>query len=56
MYLVHTTKREVDSEIKEDRLYQTLNARLDFYCVDIERLLEICNYGLDIPKLNFSGN
>lgn len=46
-------ERAMNSEIREGRLYQTLSARLDFYLVDIEKLLEICNYGLDIRKLNF---
>lgn len=45
--------RAMNSEIIEGRLNQTLSARLDFYLVDIEKLLEICNYGLDIRKLNF---
>lgn len=45
----------MDSKIREDRLYQTLNAKLDsyFYFVDIEKLLEICDYGVDVRKLNF---
>lgn len=46
-------ERTMNSEIREGRLYQTLSARLDFCLVDISKLLEICNYGLDIRKLNF---
>lgn len=38
MYLGHTAERAVDLKIREARLYQTLNDRLDFYCVDIEKL------------------